>query len=205
MLPEQLAYSRLFWDRYEWRRQDDFAYEFLEDHPVPMKVSGEFTLLLDPGEDFCYISLEFLEQGKEGVEVAWDDEGHFHPYVFRVEELQAVSERIARLHQVPVWIPGLLLRRFVGIDPVNEQERESALQWELELRRQSGLYKEEELDAVIHPTSRPAAGLHTGKSGRSWRFQSPYGWIMEGEDAYSLRHPDCAFFPFAGWNRMLQS
>lgn len=203
MLLDQLAYSRLFWDRYEWRVEDDFAYEALEDQPTVMKLTEQYSVWLDPGEDLGYISFGLQETGKEAIELAWDDQGHFHPYILRYGEWCAIAKRVALVHQVPAWIPGLLLRRFVGIDPGKEEERLEVQQQELEWRRLSGLFAEEELKQVMHITSRPISEWASSVPDRKWQFREPYGWIMEGEDAYSLRQPANAGFPFAEWNQMI--
>lgn len=201
LLPKQLARSRTFWDRYEWRLQDDFSYERFEEQPIRMRLTPQASLVLDPGDDFLYISLCFQERGKEEIEIAWDDEAHFHPYVLRVDEWQAIAAHTARMHKTDMWIPGLLLRRFVGVDSAEALAAVTAL--ELDMRRDSELYTAEELEAwpIPEPYRDPA---FWDTCGRKWMRRDPWGWIFVGEDAYSLRRPENPDFPFEAWNRMIR-
>lgn len=200
MLDNRFANSKAFWARYEWRLQDDFSYPDLEDEPIRMKVTEEASLLVETGDDFSYISLLFEEKGQEELEIAWDDEGHFHPFVLRIEEWNALSKRIAANYGTEVWIPGLLLQRFVGF--TSRSELEAIMEQGKALRKQSGLYTEAEIDNwPQHPVQ-----THEGfweSVDRKWRLQEPYGWVFEGEDAYSLRIADNPDFPYEVWNRMI--
>ena len=202
MMDLALAQDKKFWARYEWRLQDDFAYSELEEEPIRLPVTDEADLVLDTGEDFAYISLMFDAGDEEMIEIAWDDEAHFHPFVLRMEEWQGLSRQIASRAGVPEWIPALLLQRFVGYD--SPAELEAILRRGMELRRLSGLYTADELAAwPEHPLlAQPSLW---DKLDRRWREQPPYGWVFEGEDAYSLRIAGNPDFPFDAWNRMLAS
>lgn len=204
MLNKKLATAKIFWDRYEWRLQDDFSYRSLEDRPIRMKVTQDASLLLDTGDDFSYISLGFEEKGKEEVEIAWDDEGHPHPYVMRMDEWKLLSRRIAAQHKTDIWIPALLLMRFVGFS--TRTELEAIVEQGSAMRRLSGLYTEEELQGLTTHELLQDLGYWSAMD-RQWQFQEPYGWTLSGEDAYSLRGggADNPGFPFDAWNRMIAS
>ncbi|GBF73836.1 hypothetical protein PA598K_02159 [Paenibacillus sp. 598K] len=202
MMDLALAQDKKFWARYEWRLQDDFAYQELEEEPIRLPVTDEVDLVLDTGEDFSYISLMIDDGDEEMIEIAWDDEAHFHPFVLRMEEWQRLSRQISSRAGVPEWIPALLLQRFVGYDSPGELE--AILRQGMELRRLSGLYTADELAAwPEHPfLAQPSLW---DKLDRRWREQPPYGWVFEGEDAYSLRIAGNPDFPFDAWNQMLAS
>lgn len=200
MKMNKALYTKTFWERYFWELQDEFSYEFLEDNPIRFRLTAQDTLLLDPGEDLSYISLGYRYKKEEEIEIAWDDEAHFHPYVLRFNELLAIVERIAAVHQIETWIPALLLRRFVAIESLAEFQTVSA--WEFGMRQASGLFTEDELQEWLEKNKHLDEAYWNGRSGK-WSDQEPYGWVFEGEDAYSLRNPANDSFPFQQWNRML--
>lgn len=200
MMPTELFYSRTFWDRYNWQLQDDFSYEMLEDNPIHFQLTDDHALLLDPGDDFAYISLSFQYEEEEEIEIAWDDEAQFHPNVLRWNEHKTIVGRIAEVHGLEPWIPALLLRRFVSLQSMDELQEISA--WELEMRRASGLYTESELQEWLEE-SRAKAEEDADRIDRTWICREPFGWIVEGEDAYSLRHSDNTTFPFQQWKLMM--
>ncbi|RJX40497.1 hypothetical protein D3P09_00275 [Paenibacillus pinisoli] len=200
MMPKELFYSRTFWDRYHWGLQDDFSYEMLEDNPIHFQLTDDHALLLDPGDDFAYISLSFQDEAEEEIEIAWDDEAQFHPNVLRWSEYKTIVGRIAEEHELESWIPALLLRRFVSLQSMDELQDISA--WELEMRRASGLYTESELREWFEE-SMAKAEEEWESIDRTWVCREPFGWIVEGDDAYSLRQSDNTAFPFQQWNLML--
>ncbi|MFF2089853.1 hypothetical protein [Paenibacillus sp. NPDC058174] len=200
MLNKKLANSKKFWARYEWRLQDDFTYSALEDHPIKMNITEEAALLIDTGDDFSYLSLLFEEKGKELLEIAWDDEAYFHPFVLRMEEWELLSRHIAAQHNTEQWIPALLLQRFVGYSSLSELK--AVIRLGMEMRQQSGLYTPTELENwPEHPMLKDETLLNS--IDRKWLLEAPYGWILEGKDSYSLRNADNPDFPYNAWNRMI--
>ncbi|MFD0715356.1 hypothetical protein [Paenibacillus sp. GCM10027626] len=200
MIQKKLFYSKKFWDRYFWDLHDEFSYEILEDNPIRFHLTENDTLLLDPGEDLAYISLGFQYKGEEELEIAWDDEAHFHPFVLRFNEFQTIVDKIAAVHEVEAWIPALLLRRFVGIESFAELQTISA--WELGMRKTSGLFTEDELHTWFEK-SKHVDEKFWNNCDNKWNYQEPFGWVFEGNDAYSLRNSANSYFPFQQWNRML--
>lgn len=192
--------TKTFWERYFWKLQDEFCYEFFEDNPLRFQLTANDALLLDPGEDLAYISLGYQYKDEEGIEIAWDDEAYFHPFVMRFNEFLAIVDQIAAVHHIEAWIPALLLRRFVGIESFAEYHKVSA--WELDMRKTSGLFTEDELDEWLEE-SKHLDEAYWHEFNKEWKFQEPYGWVFEGEDANSLRNSVNSSFPFQKWNRML--
>lgn len=200
MKMKKVFYTKTFWERYFWKLQDEFSYEFLEDNPLCFRLTAHDTLLLDPGEDLSYISLGYQYKNEEEIEIAWDDEAHFHPFVMRFNELLAIVDQIAAVHQIDTWIPALLLRRFVGIESFAEFQTVSA--WEFEIRKKSGLFTDDEIQEWLEE-SKHMDEAYWNDCYRKWSYREPYGWVFEGEDAYSLRNSANGSFPFQEWNRML--
>lgn len=202
MLDLTLMHDKTFWARYEWRLQDDFAYPELEEEPVRLPVTDQAGLVIETGDDFSYISLLLEEEDEDLIEIAWDDEAHFHPFVLRMDEWQRLSQQSAARAGMPEWIPALLLQRFTGYD--SPAELKTIVRQGMEMRRQSGLYSADELAAwPAHPLlDNPSLW---DRLDRRWSEQPPYGWVCEGEDAYSLRAVGNPDFPFDAWNRMLAS
>lgn len=197
---KKVFYTKTFWERYFWKLQDEFSYEFLEDNPLRFRLTAQDTLLLDPGEDLSYISLSYQYKNEEEIEIAWDDEAHFHPFVMRFNELLAIVDQIAAAHQIETWIPALLLRRFVGIESFAEFQTVSA--WEFDIRKTSGLFTDDELQEWLEE-SKHIDEAYWNDCYRKWSYREPYGWVFEGEDAYSLRNSANGSFPFQEWKRML--
>ncbi|MFF2481408.1 hypothetical protein [Paenibacillus sp. NPDC058071] len=193
---QELFYSKTFWERYYWQVQDDFAYEMFDDHPIRFQLTEHDALLLDPGEDFAYISLIYQHKDEDELEIAWDDEAHFHPFVFRFSEYQTIVYQIAEKNNIEVWIAALLLRRFVGSD--NAAEQQAIDEYEMDMRKKSGLFTEDEWNERFEERV-----LFDEVLDRKWAYRLPYGWVLEGEDAYSLRSPANDGFPFQQWNRLL--
>lgn len=202
MLQSDLAQSRIFWDRYEWPLEDDFSYECLDGQPIRMDVTEDIALLLDPGDDFCYISLALQENDDEDIEIAWDDQAHFHPFVLRSQEWKRLATHLAKKNDTEIWIPALLLRRFVGVESYNDYV--SVLAWELDMRRVSGLFTEEELQSWPKLMEFEDPKFWENYD-RKWFLKEPYGWVFEGSTAYSLRQSENPSFPFEAWNRMMDT
>ena len=200
MIQKELFSSKKFWDRYFWNLHDEFSYEILGDNPFRFHLTENHTLLLDPGEDLAYISLSFQYKAEDELEIAWDDEAHFHPFVLRFHEFQVMVDKIAAVDDLEKWIPALLLRRFVGIESFAELQTISA--WELEMRKASGLFTEDELHAWFEKSKQDHENFWDNCD-RKWSYQEPFGWVFEGNDAYSLRSSANSHFPFEQWNRML--
>jgi len=193
-------YTKIFWERYFWKLHDEFSYELFEDNPLCFQLTEDDALLLDLGEDLAYISLGYQYEDEEEIEIAWDDEAYFHPFVMRFNEYLAIVDQIAAAHQVEAWIPALLLRRFVGIE--NYAEFQTVTAWEFDIRKTSGLFTEDELHEWLEE-SKQLDEAYWNDCFRKWNFQQPYGWVFEGEDAYSLRNSENHSFPFQKWNNML--
>ncbi len=185
-----------FWKAYFWIIEEEKEYPELKE-PLFLPVSNEYYLVLDM-EDFGYISLSLRGSNKEEAEIAWDDEGHFHPYVLRMEEWLKLTKQIAANLCTGQWIPALLLCRFVGLEQV-VSEKEEFLFLIRKFSIESGLFGDESetwfLDSEFY--NRLSEDMDAKWENRNNR------WYYVGEDAYSLRNPDNDGFPFSQWEELL--
>jgi len=183
-----------FWTDYYWLTQEDRSYPALADHPVELSLSEEYALLVDIEEELLDVTLLLSgRSGLEPVQLGWDDQVHFHPYVFRWAELEAISRHFRAEDPDAGFIPFLLLYRFAA---VTQQEDLNHIRSTVEAAwRSLDLFSEGEIQAFIKQTIRP---LDTAE----WTQHPRFGWVLEGE-AYSLRQAENEDFPHADLQKLL--
>ena len=194
----EILETKEFWLRYFWLLTDDFFYEQLEDEPISFKINDEYGLMIDTGGDMSYISLS-IKTITEEYEIAWDDESHWIPFVFRLEELDKLINRICENSSFEKWKVYLLLVRFVGAD--NTLERERLFNCKKEMLHASNLFSGDDLGLFDMDLSKNMEDL--SKIEAQWEYNPQKGWCYEGFDAYSLRNINNEDFPFDIWNKML--
>ncbi|MEI7024404.1 hypothetical protein [Paenibacillus sp. y28] len=126
----------------------------------------------------------------EALELGWDDQAHFHPYVFRWEELEIICRYLGKRPEFIVnpVVPLLLLYRFA---PVTAADDEARIRQLLKAAWSSlGLFTDSEIETIIGKTVPKRGDLH-------WAPHAEFGWVLEGEAAYSLRWAEHDRFPFA--------
>ena len=206
----KLFHTKEFWLRYFWILEDDFSYELLDEQPIKFFLSNEFCLSIDPGHDFSYISF-VLKYNQEEFEIAWDDQAHPIPFVFRYDEFNILTTRISEINHLDEWIAKLLLIRFVGAD--NLSEFQQIIQLQYDLLKSSQLYSEQELDSCKQRLDQAAVYWRNYGRDAQWVVDptNGKGWLYKGEDAYSLRSFDNTEtdntetgFPFPLWNRLIE-
>src|SRR5262249_40043151 len=108
--------TRRFWTDFFWETRAP-EYPRLKDCTVRLPIAGGYRLGLSLDEFLCYFSLEFACPGRKAVEIAWDDQAHWHPHVLRWQELELICRAIA-IQDADLPHPGvvlLLLHRFAPI------------------------------------------------------------------------------------------
>ncbi|KAM5349919.1 hypothetical protein ACJ41O_006424 [Fusarium nematophilum] len=123
-IPEALqavVSHRRFWTDFFWEtdaNKDD--YPGMDWIHVHFPVTTKYKVSLSLGSSMSYFALEFHPDtgSKRGVEVAHDDQAHWHPHVLRWEELDLICRAAA--HNDPALgshpgLPLLLLQRFAPI------------------------------------------------------------------------------------------
>jgi hypothetical protein len=202
-----LAKSRRFWTDFFWITETvRHGYPELADCRVelPLPDGSRMLLLLDKA--LCYFSLQFAAPGSEPIEIAWDDQAHWHPDVLQWRELEAIC-RFSVIRDPEISHPGillLLLQRFAPICVGDDVDRIVAL---LETAwRRLDLFSANEIRELIERTDARDAEF-------SWqREESTGNWYLtqerdirgRGKALYTLRTPKGAF-PFSVWRAAFEA
>ena len=193
-----LRSGKNFWEDYFWSPENTRAsYPELDAHKIEFAISPQSTIVLSADSKLWEHTL-FLKNrhGGQLSQLGWSDQAHFHPDIFRLEELIAICKCLARL--APEWkhpgIPLLLLWEFCPI--TSETERDSISKLVADAFCSLISLTRDEAMAL-------AARIVTPVRKVMWvRF--PFGhWILEGESPHSLRHPRYHEFPLESFEEML--
>ncbi|RXZ79944.1 hypothetical protein EBB07_20500 [Paenibacillaceae bacterium] len=191
-------HNKQFWTDFLWLTAEDRTYPELENAIVSLPITDRLMLQLELDEDFSLLSLLLVERSKEeGVEIAWDDEAHPHPFALRLEELDAISDAASRYpgYNGPSALPFLLLFRFTAVLPEEWHRFETKLTAAFNSLQ---LFTAEELGELIaHITHMKFLDFHWIHTGQNW--------VLVGDDAYSLRNHHNDQFPFAQLEEIIQS
>lgn len=122
-LPQDLARQARdgrFWTDAYWLTSADEREnegEALNSCTLRFEVSDRHALVLQFDGEFQYFSLGLSVDGDAPVEIAWDDQAHFHPHVLRWREIDAIGAAIAKTDPTlpHPGVPLLLLMRFAPI------------------------------------------------------------------------------------------
>lgn len=175
---------------YSWLSKpyiEDRTYPELNENKIRFRVSESFQLGFDLDEDIGYSSLVLYHHTiPEGVELGWMDGHCFHPFVFRWSEIEKLGQLLAS--QVPQYpsAPFLLLSLFSIItieEDITRVRNQLDSAW-----RSLDLFTDSELDVIIDKHC-------YSFDDKKWRYDEGFGWYLEGEDAYTLRHPKVKDFP----------
>jgi hypothetical protein len=201
--------KRSFWTDYFWITEPykgDYSwlsspYKAGRTYPelaneIRFTISKSFQLGFDLDEKLSYSSLMlYHDTVPNGIELGWMDGHCFHPYVFRWSEIEKLGQLLSP--QVPECpsAPFLLLTLFSIITMDEEVE---TVQKQLESAwRSLNLFSDQELEVIIATCCHPF-------DDKSWEYDEDYGWYLEGDDAYSLRHPNVQKIPVELFQEFLQ-
>lgn len=208
---EPFLKTRRFWTDFLWETEPSLSpgeeppYPELHDCRIDLPVADGFELRLSLDEGLDSFELDFVAPGRDAVNIAWDDQAHWHPHVLRWEELETIGRAIA-IRDPELSHPGhvvLLLHRFA---PICRGDDLGAVVSTLEAAwKQLGLFTEGEITNWIERIDARAAGFR-------WRRRRSLGWVIEqgrtvdsAKELYSLRRGGKGPFPFADWNRMIEA
>jgi hypothetical protein len=203
-------WTDFFWDTepdYDWQDDEASPYPQLKHCHIELYVSRQYRLTLALDEDLSYFSLQLRHSGnKKPVEIAWDDQAHWHPHVLKWEELDLIGRWMA-LNDSQLPHPGLplvLLHRFAPLCEGDDVEIVHPL---LEAAYRSlGVFKNRQIENYLHKFDRREAGFN-------WQCGPRQRWyLQQNEDApeasavelYTLRHSRARSFPFAAWDGLIQ-
>ncbi len=204
-----LLRTRRFWTDFLWVTEPcalpggGLPYPELQVCRVDLPVADGFELRLSLDEYLALFQLDLAAPGHDSVNIAWDDQAHWHPHVLRWKELETICRSIA-MQQSELSHPGhavLLLHRFALIC---EDDDSDAIVATLETAwTQLGLFTKKEITSWIER-------IDARDSGFRWQWNEPKGWSIEqdegvesGRQLYSLRRSGNEQFPFADWGRMI--
>jgi hypothetical protein len=170
--------------------------------PLDLGASVGLDLAIDYGTSSATLLIrDFGERGVP-IEVAWDDQAHWHPHVFRWTELDALCRRIAaRSAEYPhPGIPLLLLYRFAPL--TSESEYRAYRPFLEEGWATLALFTADEIAGFIDRVDYRGQGVE-------WSHTIGLGWTVDQIDPsaernlYSLRARGNAEFPFELWNTLM--
>jgi hypothetical protein len=131
-------------------------------------VAGGAALRPSLDEFLASFELDFLAPDGEAVNIAWDDQAHWHPHVLRWEELETVGRAIA-MQDAEMSHPGpvvLLLHRFA---PICEGEDLDPIISMLEAAfTQLGLFTRAEITRWIERIDAREAGFQSAGAYNWW-------------------------------------
>lgn len=208
ILPDALAallHQRDFWRRFFWDLEDDHEYPELEECQIalPLVDGGELVLGLDEGLSYFSLGLRHPSL-PDDVEIAWDDQSHWHPHVLQWEELDLIGRWVA-LHEPKLPHPGVVVALLHRFTPLTRSDDPAVVHPILEAAYRSlGVYRGKALEERFQQYDFRDAGFF-------WR-QDACGWVpdqdMDAPDAgqfslYTRREAGYPEFPFELWNRLL--
>jgi hypothetical protein len=197
--------SRRFWTDLFWITEtSDQGYPHLAGCKVDVLLSDGGRLSLSIDEMLCSFSLEFAGPGRAPVEIAWDDQAHWHPHVLRWTELDAIC-RVAALQDAKCPHPGVLLLLLCRFAPICVGDE---IEWIVPTLEQAWralqLFSDNEIREFIERLDARDAGF-------TWRQQASGNWCLTQEKdmrnsekgLYTLRSPENTEFPFSEWERII--
>lgn len=203
--PDLLArmQTRRFWTDYLHVSQPDWpdASSLAWDVSLDLGTSVGLELIIDYGTSAATLLLREAAEEAVPIEVAWDDQAHWHPHVLRWAELDAICRRIAaRSSPYPhPGLPLLLLYRFAPLVSDAEYRRYVPLlehAW-----GELGLFGPGDTAIFIDRVDFRGQFVE-------WQHNESVGWFVEQtaraeRDLYSLRILGNSEFPFVPWKSLM--
>ena len=162
----ELFKSKPFWMDYFWIEENASYKELCE--PILMKLTPDYCFELDTGSDFLHISLALVRKGVESSQLGWDDQVHWHPYVFRFAEYTGFCSIV----DLEDWQAALLLSRFVGLDA--NDKRAEVLEYYTDAWNKAG-----------YPELMPYTRLYQDINNEiptKWGENVVKGWVFQSND-----------------------
>ncbi|WP_285696723.1 hypothetical protein [Actinomadura sp. NBRC 104412] len=188
---------------------DDAFDDEEEDLQAQFAVGDGYGLVLTL-DFFGYYGLCLVAPGlAEAVQVAWDDQAHFHPHLMRWPELDLLCRAVA-LHDPSLRHPGpmlALLARFAVLDDHDDVDVMTPL-----VDAAFHLVRPGRGDGGPRPETRDWYELRDlGGTGLNWTTRpdghlavdQPYDLNVR-RPLYSTRTPDSDSFPFSEWAGLLE-
>jgi hypothetical protein len=192
-----------FWSRFYWVSEEgEFA--DLEGCKLRFSVGRRHALELEMDENIFEVTLRLKAPGaRTPVQIAWDDQSHWHPHVLRWEELDLVGRCVA-LDDPTLPHPGLVVVLLHRFTPVCQGDRLDVVHPLItEAYRTVGAFTGKQVREAVHAYDRQQFGF-------TWQQSDAHGWYPvqsrpDAHELYSLRHPENDEFPFAAFNGMVEA
>jgi hypothetical protein len=199
-----LATRPEFWSRYFWESEEG-EFPELERCKLRFPVGRRHALVLEMDEDIFQVTLRLKAPGsRKPVQIAWDDQSHWHPHVLRWEELDLVGRCVA-LDDPTLPHPGLVVALLHRFTPICRGDRLDVVHPLItEAYRAVGVFSEKQVREAVYSHDQRQYGF-------AWARSEVHGWYPRQEggagacELYSLRHPESDEFPFAAFNGMVEA
>jgi len=212
---EPSFWAAFFFEPQSPKGPDDDRWENVNELKVEFGLGGGYGLELDLNLGYQYYGLGVLTpaQGSPAC-VGWDDQAHFHPHVFRWDELDQICRAVALAEPV-LRHPGAalaLLCRYTFISDHDDLDEITPLvDGAFTTLRPEGLsadsYWPQLRDWFDRSDLRRAGVIWTRSEYGNWTVHQDYDAGTSGPTLYSTRWaPESAGndgFPFAEWREML--
>lgn len=197
-----------FWRAYFFQNEVPTSALDRETYRVEFPLTRGMGIALDLSSCLSYHSLNIIHPAlQSSVEIAWDDQAHWHPHVLRWEELELIA-RCAALQDEDFRHPGLthvFLHRFA---PVCLGDDVAGIFPMLEAAMRTVDVLDDELieDRLESVDARQGEFEWKEMDDEGWwLFQNELAQDRSGIMAYTLRHRDNSEFPFAVWNDLINA
>jgi hypothetical protein len=193
----QILHRRDFWLGNFFKADPPEPFPELAGSPIACALPGNYELRLSINADSLNPTVSLAHPSLSAtVELGWDDQAHWHPDLFRWEELDAVCRCVAADEPElphPGW-PLLLLYRFAPATPDDDA-----------IGIASTIRRAWESAAVLEPSEyEPLIAAYDRRDrDYEWLYSRRRGWSLEGEDVYSLRTMDNSEFPYRLFGDMM--
>jgi hypothetical protein len=192
-----------FWTDYlhvtqpDWPETSSLTWEV----PLDLGTPVGLDLVIDYGTSGATLLLHDAREDAVPIEVAWDDQAHWHPHVLRWPELDAICNRIvgrSKAYPHP-GVPLLLLYRFAPL--VSDAEYQRYVPTLERAWGELGLFGPSDTAAFIDRVDFRNQFVE-------WQYSDGVGWTVEQtaraeRDLYSLRVLGNSEFPFVPWNSLM--
>jgi len=215
-LPRPLAAllaSSAFWRRFFWEDEgqqgapgEDEPSVDLADFVVPFRIEADLGLDLGVSASCGYISLSLVHPALASpVEIAWDDDAHWHPHVMRWDELDELSRALADVDP-DFPHPGLSLLLLHRFAPICEGDDAPGIVALLEQAWAAvASVSPDEVSSRIQRADHRHDGFRWVASGGVFTLeQDPARREACIAEPYSTRHADNAEFPHASYEDLFR-
>lgn len=189
--------EKQFW--HDWVYFDEVQIKY-PDYEFKFSIFREYELVLKVNTDLWWRELNFVHESlSEPILLGWNDMAHWHPYVFRWNEFEAICRCLARQFSTMPFpgIPLLLLHQFA---PIRFNDDMEAIRTIIREAWQTlNLFSEAEIAEFMLRTA------FVANREMYWMENPQLGWVMDGEFPYSLRVATNKEFPFKQFNQMVEA